>query len=75
MKSNLTLIQPTEYNNLFSSYHNDENTNKIKKYNLPKITKLFTTTNSKQNKTYNNLKLKLNVKPKKLNKMINQISS
>ena len=70
MKSNLTLIQPNEYNNLFSSYHNEVKTNKNKNYNLPKITKLFTTPNSKQNKAYNNLKLKIN--SKKFNKMINE---
>ena len=69
MKSNLILIQPTEYNNLFSSYHNDVNTNKTKNNNLPKITKLFTMTNSKQNKVYNNLKLKL--KSNKFNNIIN----
>ena len=33
MKPNLTLIQPIEYNNLFSSYHNDTKTRKHKNYN------------------------------------------
>ena len=69
MKPNLTLIQPIEYNNLFSSYHNDTKTRKHKNYNLPKITKLFTTTNSKQNKTFNELKLKL-----RMNKLSNVIN-
>ena len=59
MKYNLTLIQPNEYNNLFSSYHYDKNITKYKKYNLPQITKLFSTTNSQNNKAFNNLKLKL----------------
>ena len=70
MKSNLTLIQPNEYNNLFSSYHYDKNITKYKKYNLPQITKLFSTTNSQNNKAFNNLKLKL--KPNKLSNNINQ---
>ena len=50
MKSNIKLIKSNEYNNLFSSYHNEVNSNKIRNYNLPKITKLYTTPNSKQNK-------------------------
>ena len=70
MKSNLTLIQPNEYNNLFSSYHYDKNISKYKKYNLPQITKLFSSTNTKNTKAFNNLKLKL--KPNKLSNIINQ---
>ena len=70
MKYNLTLIQPNEYNNLFSSYHYDKNITKYKKYNLPQITKLFSTSNSQNNKAFNNLKLKL--KPNKLSNNINQ---
>ena len=70
MKSNLTLIQPIEYNNLFSSYHNDMKTTKNKNYNLPKITKLFSSTNSKPNKSLNNFKLK--IKPNKLSNVINE---
>ena len=70
MKSNLTLIQPIEYNNLFSSYHNDVKTTKNKNYNLPKITKLFSSTNSNQDKSFNNFKIKL--KPNKLSNVINE---
>jgi len=70
MKSNLTLIQPIEYNNLFSSYHNDAKTTKNKNYNLPKITKLFSNTNSKPDKPFNNFKLRL--KPNKLSNIINE---
>ena len=60
MKSKLALIQPTEYNNLFSSYHDNTKNYRFKKYNLPKITKLFTSTSTQtNNKKFNNLKLKL----------------
>ena len=69
MKSNLTLIQPTEYNNLFSSYHNEVKTNKYK-YNLPKIYKLFSSTNTKTNKIFNDLKIKL--KANKFSNLINE---
>ena len=70
MKSNLTLIQPIEYNNLFSSYHDDTKSSKYKKYNLPKITKLFTNTSSQtNNKIFSNVKMKL--KANRLNHFIN----
>ena len=71
MKSNLTLIQPIEYNNLFSSYHDDTKSSKYKKYNLPKITKLFTNTSSQtNNKIFSNVKMKL--KANRLNHFINE---
>ena len=44
MKNNLKLIQPLEYNNLFSSYHKGLGGTKLTRYSnykLPKITKLF----------------------------------
>ena len=70
MKTNLTLIQPIEYNKLFSSYHNEVKTGKYKHYKLPTITKLFTSTDSKINKVFNNIKLKL--KPNKLSHLVNE---
>ena len=41
MKSNLSLIQPLEYNKIFSSYHNKTKLKKFPNYNLPKISGLF----------------------------------
>jgi len=41
MRTNLSLIQPKEYNKLFSSYHNDSKISKFTNYNLPKLSKLF----------------------------------
>jgi len=41
MRTNLSLIQPKEYNKLFSSYHNDSKINKFPNYNLPKLSKIF----------------------------------
>ena len=71
MKSNLTLIQPIEYNNLFSSYHDNTKNYRFKKYNLPKITKLFTNTSSQtNNKIFSNVKMKL--KANRLNHFINE---
>ena len=40
MKDNLSLIQPLEYNNLYSSYHKNSKLNRYLNYKLPKI-KLF----------------------------------
>ena len=41
MRTNLSLIQPREYNKLFSSYHNDTKISKFTNYSLPKLSKLF----------------------------------
>ena len=41
MRTNLSLIQPSEYNKLFSSYHNNSKISKFTNYNLPKLSKLF----------------------------------
>ena len=65
MKNNLTQIQPLEYNNLFSSYHNKSKENKIINYNLPKITKLFPYKQFKDQSTntFFNQSMKLKLKP------------
>ena len=48
MKANLSLIQPKEYNKLFSSYHKDSKINKFTKYKLPNLSKLFPFKSSKE---------------------------
>ena len=68
MKSNLSLIQPKEYNHLFSSYHSN---NKLANLNikLPKISNLFSSQQYKEKNdignntsTFFNKKIKLDKK-------------
>ena len=68
MKDNLSLIQPYEYNNLFSSYHKNGKLNRYLNYKLPKI-KLFP---SQENRiqgtsTFFNKNLKSKIIPPKIN--------
>ena len=53
MKNNLSLIQPLEYNNLYSSYHNNSTKYRYTNYKLPKITKLFPSQEHKELKEKN----------------------
>ena len=49
MKPNLSLIQPLEYNKIFSSYHNKTKLKKLKNYKLPKLSRLFPSQDNKDN--------------------------
>ena len=64
MKNNLSLIQPLQYNNLFSSYRNNTNKYRITNYNLPKIPKLFASQEHKEQNetTFFNKNMKLQIK-------------
>ena len=67
MKNNLSLIQPLEYNNLFSYYHKNSKINSDINSKLPKISKLFPSREHKDQSTStlftnnkaNNYKMKL----------------
>ena len=66
MKNNLSLFQPLEYNNLFSSYHNNSNKYRYKNYNLPKIPKIFPSQEHKEQNTtsFFNTNFKVKIKNK-----------
>ena len=65
MKNNLSLIQPLEYNNLFSSYHNKAKLNRYTNYKLPQITNIFPSKEYREQSTntFFNKNIKYKIKP------------